>query len=267
VLAIRDDADTLLGAAVVLSDVTKFRLVDQLKSDMVSTVSHELKTPLTSVQMAVHLLLEEAVGPLMPKQVELLLAARQDSDRLLAMVNDLLDLTRIEQGRLKLDLHPVAPGDLIAAAIERNEARARDAGIDLDSDATAGLDPVHVDRERIDHVFDNLVGNALRHTERGGKVRMTARRGHGEVGFSVEDSGEGIPPEHLSRIFEKFYRVPGSRHRGGAGLGLAIAREIVTAQGGQITATSLPGAGTTITFTLPTAPREGGPAGGEGANS
>ena len=88
----------------MLSDVTKFRLVDQLKSDMVSTVSHELKTPLTSLQMAVHLLLEEVVGPLTPKQIELLLAARQDSDRLLAMVNDLLDLTRIEQGRVALDL-------------------------------------------------------------------------------------------------------------------------------------------------------------------
>ena len=108
VVAIRGN-DGLLGAAVVLSDVTKFRLVDQLKSDMVSTVSHELKTPLTGMQMAVHLLLEEAVGPLNAKQTELLLAARQDSDRLLAMINDLLDLTRIEQGRVRLDLRPVAP--------------------------------------------------------------------------------------------------------------------------------------------------------------
>ena len=114
--------------------MTKFRLVDQLKSDMVSTVSHELKTPLTSVQMAIHLLLEEVVGPLTPKQVELLLAARQDSDRLLAMVNDLLDLTRIEQGRLRLDLQPVAPADLIDEAVDRFEARARDAGIALEAD-------------------------------------------------------------------------------------------------------------------------------------
>ena len=99
-----------LGAAVVLTDVTRFRLMDQLKSDMVSTVSHELKTPLTGVQMAVHLLLEEIVGPLNPKQVELLMAARQDSDRLLGIVNDLLDLTRIEQGRVALDLEPVDAG-------------------------------------------------------------------------------------------------------------------------------------------------------------
>ncbi len=97
-LAIRDEHGEPLGAAVVLLDITRFRRLDQLKSDLVSTVSHELKTPLTSLQMAVHLLLEEVVGPLAPKQVELLLAARQDSDRLLAMVNDLLDLTRIEQG-------------------------------------------------------------------------------------------------------------------------------------------------------------------------
>ena len=119
---------------MVLQDVTKFRLVDQLKSDMVSTVSHELKTPLTSIQMAVHLLLEEVVGPLTPKQVELLLAARQDSDRLLAMVNDLLDLTRIEQGRVRLDLEPVAPADLVGEAVERFEARARDAGVELKAD-------------------------------------------------------------------------------------------------------------------------------------
>ena len=104
VLAIRTEADELLGAAVAMVDVTKFHLLDRLKSDMVSTVSHELKTPLTSVQMAIHLLLEELVGPLTPKQVELLLAARQDSDRILTMINDLLDLTRIEQGRVQLDL-------------------------------------------------------------------------------------------------------------------------------------------------------------------
>ncbi len=112
--------------------MTRFRLLDQLKSDMVSTVSHELKTPLTGVQMTVHLLLEEVVGPLNSKQIELLLAARQDSDRLLAMINDLLDLTRIEQGRVRLDRQPAAPADLVAEAIERFESRARDGGIDAE---------------------------------------------------------------------------------------------------------------------------------------
>src|SRR5262249_12426085 len=191
-----------LGAAVVLQDVTKFRLLDQLKSDMVSTVSHELKTPLTSVQMAVHLLLEEVVGPLTPKQVELLLAARQDSDRLLAMVNDLLDLTRIEQGRLRLNLEPIAPAELIHDAIARFESRARDAGVSLEADVAMDLPDVQADRERIGHVFDNLIGNALRYSGPGGTLRLTARAVDGAVRLTVADTGEGIPAEHLPHVFE-----------------------------------------------------------------
>ena len=255
VLAIRTD-DTLLGAAVVLTDVTKFRLVDQLKSDMVSTVSHELKTPLTGLQMAVHLLLEEAVGPLNPKQTELLVAARQDSDRLLAMINDLLDLTRIEQGRIKLDLRPTAPGDLVDEAFERFDAKARDLGIQLERDVPDDLPAVLVDAERVGHVFDNLVGNALAHTRRGGRARLfaTADSESDCVRFSVADTGEGIGAEHLPHVFEKFYRVPGTRRTRGAGLGLAIAREIVVAHGGQIDVASQQNEGATFTFTLPIAP-------------
>jgi NtrC-family two-component system sensor histidine kinase KinB len=253
VLAIRDD-EVLLGAAVVLTDVTKFRLVDQLKSDMVSTVSHELKTPLTGVQMAVHLLLEEAIGPLNTKQTELLLAARQESDRLLAMINDLLDLTRIEQGRIKLDLRPASPSELASEAASRFESRAQDLDIDLGTVAAVDLPPVLADAERIGHVFDNLVGNALEHTTRGGSIRLSAEADTDFVRFAVADNGEGIAPEHLPHLFEKFYRVPGTRHSQGAGLGLAIAREIVVAHGGQIDVASRPGQGTTFTFTLPKAP-------------
>ena len=205
----------LLGAAVVLSDVTKFHLVDQLKSDMISTVSHELKTPLTSLQMVVHLLLEEAVGPLTTKQTELLLAARQDSDRLLGMINDLLDLTRIEQGRVALDQEAVDPSALIRDAVERHRVAAEDAGITLECQVEPALPPVLVDRERIEHVFDNLMSNALRHTDRGGTITLRALPAEGAVEFSIEDTGEGIAPQFLSRIFDKFYRAPGAKHQGG----------------------------------------------------
>jgi PAS domain S-box-containing protein len=254
VMAIRDEEGGLLGAAVVLTDITRFRLLDQLKTDMVSTVSHELKTPLTGVQMTIHLLLEEIVGPLAPKQVELLLAARQDSDRLLAIINDLLDLTRIEQGRVRLDCRPASPSDLVSETIERFTSRAVDAGVALRSAVEINLPSVAVDRDRVAHIFDNLVGNALAHTPRGGTVRLSARLESGldEVRFVVEDSGEGIAPEYLERIFDKFYRVPGSRTVGGAGLGLAIAREIVEAHGGRIEATSRLGHGSAFAFTLPT---------------
>jgi NtrC-family two-component system sensor histidine kinase KinB len=258
VLAIRDEAQGLLGAAIVMTDVTRFRLLDQLKSDMVSTVSHELKTPLTGVQMTVYLLLEEVVGPLNAKQIELLLVARQDSDRLLAMINDLLDLTRIEQGRVRLDREQAAPADLIAETIERFESKAKDVGVTLKGSVSFGLPPVSVDRDRIAHVFDNLVGNALSHTPRNGTVELSSRvKSDGSIEFTVQDSGVGIAPEHLARIFEKFYRVPGSKSSGGAGLGLAIAREIVEAHGGRIEAQSQPGHGTTFTFTLTTAPTNG----------
>ena len=253
-LRIRSDSGELLGAAVVLSDVTKFHLLDQLKSDMISTVSHELKTPLTSLQMVVHLLLEEAVGPLTTKQTELLLAARQDSDRLLGMINDLLDLTRIEQGRVALDQQPADAAELVRDALERYRSAADDAGIALQVQLEAPLPHVLVDRERIEHVFDNLMTNALRHTERGGTIILRAAAAEGTVQFSVADTGEGIPAQFLPRVFDKFFRIPGARQQGGAGLGLAIVHEIIVSHGGQIGVQSTIGKGTTFTFNLPPRP-------------
>jgi two-component system, NtrC family, sensor histidine kinase KinB len=264
VVAIRTAPDELIGAAVALLDVTKFHLLDRLKSDMVSTVSHELKTPLTSVQMAVHLLLEEVVGPLTPKQIELLLAARQDADRILAMINDLLDLTRIEQGRVKLDLQSVPAVELVNGAAARMQSRADDASITLDTEVDGELARVMVDRDRIEHVFDNLIVNAIQHTPRGGSIRIEVQPEGDRIRFRVQDSGEGIPREHLPRIFEKFYRIPGRQPAGGVGLGLAIVREILTAHGGQIDVGSDPGKGTTFTFTLPACrdPRDSADSGG-----
>jgi signal transduction histidine kinase len=251
VVAIRAGKDELIGAAVNLVDVTKFHLLDRLKSDMVSTVSHELKTPLTSVQMAVHLLLEEVVGPLTPKQVELLLAARQDADRILAMIDDLLDLTRIEQGRVKLDLQPVSAGELLGGAAARMRPQAEDAGIALEAEVDGPDLFVMVDRDRIGHVFDNLIVNAIQHTPRGGSIRLSARSDGDGVRVDVRDTGQGIAREHLPRLFERFYRIPGSSRAGGAGLGLAIVREIITAHGGRIDVASQAGKGTTFTFSLP----------------
>ncbi|MFI5458563.1 MAG: ATP-binding protein [Isosphaerales bacterium] len=253
VVAIRTERDELIGAAVALADVTKFHLLDRLKSDMVSTVSHELKTPLTSVQMAVHLMLEEVVGPLTPKQVELLLAARQDADRILTMINDLLDLTRIEQGRVKLDLQPLPAAQLVREAVTRSQALANARGVTLTANGLGESPPVMVEHDRIEHVFDNLIRNAIQHTGRGGTIDIAVHPDASGARFVIRDTGEGIPPEHLARIFDKFYRVPTARHSGGAGLGLAIVREIITAHGGQIDVSSEPGKGTSFTFTLPVA--------------
>ena len=196
VVAIRAERDELIGAAVALVDVTKFHLLDRLKSDMVSTVSHELKTPLTSVQMAVHLLLEEVVGPLTPKQVELLLAARQDADRILAMINDLLDLTRIEQGRVKLDLQPVAAAELVDEAVARMQPQAAGRAASRSRPrSTATTCPVMVDRDRIEHVFDNLIVNAIQHTPRGGSIRLGGPAGRRRTcGSTSATRAKGSPP-------------------------------------------------------------------------
>jgi signal transduction histidine kinase len=252
ILTIRDPEDNALGTAVLLQDVTRLRLLDQVKSNLVATASHELKTPLTSVRLALHLLLEEAVGPLTPKQTELLLDARENSERLLAVVNNLLDLARLEQGRPQLDVRPESVEALLQAAAESARPRAQDKGLELKVEVPAGLPPVAADADRLGNALRNLLDNALTYTDHGGRITLGAAAGPDGVTLTVADTGRGIPPEYLPHVFEKFFRVPG-QSRGGTGLGLAIVHEIVTAHGGTVTCASEPGGGTVFRITLPTA--------------
>jgi signal transduction histidine kinase len=250
-LPIRDPYGSTLGAAVLLEDVTRFRLLDQVKSDLVATASHELKTPLTSIRLALHVLLEEAVGPLTPKQTELLLDARENAERLLAMVNNLLDLARLEQGRQHLDLRPEAPAALLRSAAEEVRPRAEDKGVTVTVEAADDLPSVAVDGERLRHALGNLLDNALRYTDRAGRITLSASAADGQVTLTVADTGLGIPPEHLPHVFERFFRIPGQSPGAGTGLGLAIVREIVTGHGGTITCESTPGSGTVFRIRLP----------------
>ena len=251
ILTIRDPSGNTLGAAVVLQDVTRLRLLDQVKSNLVATASHELKTPLTSVRLAVHLLLEESVGPLTPKQLELLLDARENSERLLAMVNNLLDLARLEKGSRQLEVQPESPDALLHAAAEAARHRAEDKGIELVVKASAGLPNVAVDAARLGHALRNLLDNALAYTDRGGRITLSAGAAPGGIVLSVADTGIGIPREHLPHVFEKFFRVPGQSRGVGTGLGLAIVQEIVTAHGGTVSCESRPGVETVFRLTLP----------------
>jgi signal transduction histidine kinase/HAMP domain-containing protein len=252
ILTIRDPYGTTLGAAVVLQDVTRLRLLDEVKSNLVATASHELKTPLTGIRLVVHLLLEEATGPITAKQTELLLDARDNCERLLATVNNLLDLARLEQGWRQLDVRPEPPASLLEAAAEAVRPRARDKGVEVVLDVPPGLPPVAADAARIGTALGNLLDNALTYTDAGGRITLSAAAGPDGVTLTVADTGCGIPPEHLPHVFEKFFRVPGQT-RGGTGLGLAIVREVVTAHGGSVTCESRPGEGTTFRLTLPAA--------------
>jgi len=244
----------VVGATVLLQDVTRLRRFEELKNDLVATVAHEFRTPLTSLRMAIHLCTEQVAGPLTDKQADLLHAAREDCDRLQAMVDDLLDLSRIESGGVELYPLPSAVPDLIESAVEEHKAEADAAGVSLASDFPLPEVKVLADHERIGHVFSNLIGNAVRHTPKEGSVKLSAHVSNGAVRFTVTDTGTGIPREYQDRIFEKFFQVPETGPKG-TGLGLYIAKEIVRGHGGDIGVDSEPGKGSTFWFTLPTAVR------------
>lgn len=233
----------------MLTDVTRLRRIDEVKTGLISTVSHELKTPLTSIRLAIHVLLDEKLGPLSPQQMEILATARQDSDRLYRVIEDLLDISRIESGGAEMQFEPVNAEDLVLQVTDKARSAFLDQKITLRLDVAGDVPRVLVDSTRFQLVFDNLLNNALKYTPSGGEVRITARSVDGLVRFTVQDTGIGIPPEYLSRIFEKFFRVPGQDHIS-SGLGLTIAKEIVEAHGGSISVASKPGKGTKFTFTV-----------------
>ncbi|HYA48296.1 MAG TPA: ATP-binding protein, partial [Burkholderiales bacterium] len=245
------------GVILVLQDVTQLRQQDELKRNVIRTVSHQLKTPLTSVRMAIHLLLEERIGPLNEKQAELLITAREDSERLHVILNNLLDISRIEAGQAGLDLQTISPQMLVMDALEPYRRAAQDQGVTLAADVRGSLASVRVDRSRIGFVFGNILSNALQHTPAGGRITVSAREEEDGVRISISDTGAGIPEANLGRVFEPFFRVPGRTDSQGAGLGLAIAKEIVEAHGGQVAVESREGQGATFSFTLRKADRAG----------
>lgn len=242
----------IVGATVILQDVTRLRRFEELKSDLVATVAHEFRTPLTSLRMAVHLCTEQVAGPLTDKQAELLHSAREDCDRLQGLIDDLLDMSRIESGRVELFPLPTEAASLITAAVDEYKAEAEAKGVILNAQVTTPEVSVLADRERIGHVFSNLIGNAVRYTPKGGSIILDARVANGTVRFAVADTGTGIPKEYQDRIFEKFFQVPDAKTKG-TGLGLYIAKEIVRAHDGEIGVESKPGEGSTFWFTLPRA--------------
>jgi two-component system, NtrC family, sensor histidine kinase KinB len=250
---IRSDSAETLGLAVVLHDVTRFRLLDRLKTDWLATVSHELKTPLTGMQLAVHVLLEELVGPLNTKQTELLLEARENADRLYRLMEQLLALAKLDDDRDVLKCATVAPWTLLRQAESEAHGAAADHHLTIAVDATDDLPMVMVDPSLMGSALGNLLSNAIRITPPGGTIALCAKATDNEVTLSVSDTGPGIPTDDLPHLFERFSQVGGDRNPRGSGLGLSIVHDIVTAHGGRVTVQSTVGQGTTFEIHLPVA--------------
>lgn len=257
------ESGAVTGSALVFQDITRLFRFDELKSNLVATVAHEFRTPLTSLRMAIHLCTEEAVGPLTPKQADLLFAAREDCERLQGIVDDLLNLSRLESGKIDLQKRRVDAQSLVDIAVDLHRAAAESQHLTLRSEVYPGLPDAFADPDRLQLVFANLLTNAIRYSTSGDEIVVRALPAPSEepaagsaracLRFEVSDKGPGIPVEHQAALFEKFFRVPGSP-AGGAGLGLFIARGIVQAHGGAIGLRSGPGQGSTFWFTVPVAP-------------
>jgi signal transduction histidine kinase/CheY-like chemotaxis protein len=252
-----DEAGNYIGCVVSLRDVTAERDMDLMKNEFVSTVSHELRTPMTSIKGYVELLLDGEAGELNEVQSEFLGIVKENSDRLVDLINELLDISRIESGRIHLTIQPLDMGELIAGAVGTFKTAIEGNGLTLAVDVPEKLPRVAGDRDRVGQVLNNLISNAIKYSPDGGTITVRVARDGREQRVSVTDTGIGIPREDREKIFTQFHRVDSSlaRQVGGSGLGLAVSKKIINLLGGRIWVESAVGKGSTFSFTLPTAPR------------
>lgn len=251
---IKDRDGDSVGVVTLMQDITKLKEIDQMKSDFVSTVSHEFRTPLTSISMAVGLMLDKIPGTINEDQEELLNAVKEDNERLKNLVSDLLDLSRLESGKVHMDIELNDIRKIVDYAAKPFHMQAKDKNISINIDVKEALPKVKADFNKISWVLTNLIGNALRYTPRDetGKIEIMAKETANKILVSVSDNGKGIPEDYQDKIFSKFVQVKDENgdSSGGTGLGLAISKEIINAHGGEIWVNSKIGEGSTFYFTL-----------------
>jgi signal transduction histidine kinase/ActR/RegA family two-component response regulator len=249
----RDLLGAVVGTTITLRDVTREREIDRMKTEFVSTVSHELRTPLTSIKGSLHLLLSDEGLVLDETQRHLVDISLKNTDRLIRLINNILDISKMEAGHIHLDLELHRPLDFVEMAVEGIRGFAESRGIALDSEVASDVPAVRVDFDRMVQVVTNLLSNAIKFSPERGLVTVGARRSGKDLEIWVTDQGQGIAPEDVGRLFRKFQQLDGRTVRavGGTGLGLAICRGIVEEHGGRIGVDSRPGEGATFTVRLP----------------
>ncbi len=250
-----DRSGRFLGRISTLHDVTAARELAVMKNEFVSMVSHELRTPLTSIKGYVDLIVDGEAGEINAVQREFLEIVQENSDRLVSLINDLLDISRIESGRVHLRIEPLDPRDVVSGVIDTFRTYAEQSGLTLIADIEPDLPRVAADADRVGQVLMNLTSNAVKYSPGGGSVTIRAARDGDFVNLGVSDTGIGISEDDQRQLFTKFFRVDSSltREIGGTGLGLSICKSVVELHGGTIWVTSAEGEGSTFTFSLPVA--------------
>ena len=231
-----------IGQVILLKNITPFKELDFAKTNFIATVSHELKTPISSIKMSIRLLEDERTGATNTDQQDLLKSIDDDANRLLKITGELLNMTQVETGNIQLNIKPAAPQEIIDYAVGINKTQADQKKIVIEQKLPEPVPMVQADAEKTSWVLANLISNAIRYSPENTKVSLSVVDAGNMLGFVVKDEGQGIDPQYKDRIFDRYFRVPGSQ-KGGTGLGLAISKEFIEAQGGRISVESNIGAG------------------------
>lgn len=238
-----------IGHVIILRNVTPYKELDFAKTNFIANVSHELKTPISSIKITLDLLRNERVGDTNEEQRSLLDSIREDADRLLKITGELLNITQVESGKIQLNIAGTSPREIVQYAIAANETQAESRDISLQIEDRGVQSSVLADSEKTAWVLTNLISNAIRYSYDHSSIRIVLEEDTGSVRIAVADNGQGISQEYKDKIFDRYFRVPGST-REGTGLGLAISREFMEAQDGTLTVESELGAGSTFTIAL-----------------
>lgn len=240
------------GSVFVLKNITQFKELDEAKTNFIATVSHELKTPLSSIKMSLKLLNDERVGSMNEEQVQLLSHIKEDSDRLLKITSELLDLSQVETGNLKLTFAHTKPEDIVQYAIDAVKFQAEQKSIKLEINCEKNLPQVNADIQKTAWVLVNFLSNALRYSAEKSKVVIDVFQKDKFIQFSVQDYGKGIDEKYQKRLFERYFQVPtDGQNKSGSGLGLAISKDFIEAESGKIWVISEIGEGSKFCFALP----------------
>jgi len=250
---VRNDIGETMGSVTVLQDISHLKELDKMKSEFITMVTHELRAPIAAVEQQLTVILNRMAGDLTAKQDQLLSRAKERTKGLLTLIKDLLDLSKIEAGKMVQYKEPLSLQEVIQRVVDLMRVEAEAKKIDLQFSASPGAPLISADRNSMEGIFTNLISNAIKYTPEGGKVWVTLSEESGFLKAGVSDTGIGIKKEDLSRIFDKFYRVKTTETRQvvGTGLGLSIVKSIVDAHLGSISVESEEGGGTTFTVLLP----------------